>query len=169
MQTMAGKLNLLIYVTPKQLNDLSPLSTYKWKWGQQFDGRHWPSVGCRAKGLLYTFIDEPYWSLLMIHRHSKFNTIFQHHNTVLTPQDKYSVTNLLNSYLKIPPEKKTGMFQINCKDCKKIYRFIGKTKWDLETRVKEHFRDIKNGEIEKSAVAEYVWKEKMQWIINQFY
>ena len=33
-------------------------------------------------------------------------------------------------------------------------------KRDLETRVKEHFRTIKNGEIEKSAVAEHVWKEK---------
>ena len=37
---------------------------------------------------------------------------------------------------------------------------MGKTKRDLETRVKEHFRNIKNGEIEKSAVAAYVWKEK---------
>ena len=35
---------------------------------------------------------------------------------------------------------------------------IGKTKRDLEIRVKEHFRN--NGEIEKSAVAAHVWKEK---------
>ena len=38
--------------------------------------------------------------------------------------------------------------------------FIGKKKRNLETRVKEHFRNIKNGEIEKSAVAAHVWKVK---------
>ena len=51
-----------------------------------------------------------------------------------------------------------GKFQINCKDCEKIY--IRKTKRNLETRVKEHFRNIKNGEIEKLAIAAHVWKEK---------
>ena len=56
--------------------------------------------------------------------------------------------------------------QINCKDCEKIY--IGKPKRNLETRVKEHFRNIKNGEIEKLAIAAHVWKN-MQWIINQSY
>ena len=35
-----------------------------------------------------------------------------------------------------------------------------KDKRDLETRIKEHFRNIKNGEIEKSAVATHVWEEK---------
>ena len=30
----------------------------------------------------------------------------------------------------------------------------------METRVEEHFTNIKNGEIEKSAVAAHVWKEK---------
>ena len=59
----------------------------------------------------------------------------------------------MNSNLNdnILPENKSGIYQINCKDCEKIY--IGKTKRDLETRVKELFRNIKNGEIEKSAVA----------------
>ena len=66
----------------------------------------------------------------------------------------------MNSNLKdnISPEKKSGIYQINCKDCKRIY--IGKTKRDLGTRVKEHFINIKNGEIETSAVAAHVWKEK---------
>ena len=74
---------------------------------------------------------------------NKFNKIFRDHNTVLTPQNKFSIKNLLNSNLKdnIPPEKKSGIYQINCKDCEKIY--IGKTKRDLETRVKEHFRNVK--------------------------
>ena len=77
-----------------------------------------------------------------------------------TERNKFSIKNLLNSNLKdnIPPEKKSGTYQINCKDCEKIY--IGKAKRNLETRVKKHFRNIKNGEIEKSAIATHVWKEK---------
>ena len=52
------------------------------------------------------------------------------------PQNKYSIKNLLNSNMKdhIPSEKKSDIYQINCK---KIY--IGKT---------------------KSAVAAQVWKEE---------
>ena len=76
----------------------------------------------------------------------------------------------MNSNFKydIPPEKKSGIYHFNCKDCEKIY--IGKTIRDLETRVEEHFRNIKNGEIEKSAVATYLWKEKHEkWIVNQSY
>ena len=62
--------------------------------------------------------------------------------------NKFSIKNLLNSNLKdnIPPEKKSEIYQTNCKDCEKIY--IEKTKRNLETRVKEHFKNIKNGEIE---------------------
>ena len=74
------------------------------------------------------------------------------------PQDKYSIKNLLNSNLKdhIPPEKKQGIFQINCKDCKKLY--IGNTKRDLGTTVREHCRNVKHGELEKSALAAHIWK-----------
>jgi GIY-YIG catalytic domain. len=59
------------------------------------------------------------------------------------PQNKFSIKNLLYPYLKdnIPPEKKSGIYQIKCKDCEKIY--IGKTKIDLKTKVKGHFRNIK--------------------------
>ena len=79
---------------------------------------------------------------------------------VILPQNKFSIKNLLNSKLKdsIPPESKAGICQINCKDCEKIY--IGKTKRNLETRVEEHFRNIKNGEMERSAIAAHVWKEQ---------
>ena len=40
----------------------------------------------------------------------------------------------------IPSEEKSGIYQINCKDCEK---YVGKTKRDLETRVKEPIRNIK--------------------------
>ena len=58
----------------------------------------------------------------------------------------------------IPSEKKSGINQINCKDCEKIH--IGKTKRNLLNRVKKHFRNIKNREIEKMTIAAHVWKEK---------
>ena len=73
------------------------------------------------------------------------------------PQNKQSIKNLLNSNLKdnIPPKRKSEIYQINCKNI-----YIGKTKSDLETRLKALFRNIKNGEIEKSAVAAHIQKVK---------
>ena len=58
--------------------------------------------------------------------HNKFNKIFKHHNLVLMLQNKYSIKNLLNSNLKdnIPPENKSGIYQINYKDREKIYKCI---------------------------------------------
>ena len=40
------------------------------------------------------------------------------------------------------------------------YRYIGQTKTDLETRLKEDFRNIKNEEIAKSAAATHIWEKK---------
>ena len=58
--------------------------------------------------------------------HNKFNKIFKHHNITIMPQNKYSIKNLLNSNMKayIPPENKSGIHQINCKDCEKINIYI---------------------------------------------
>ena len=49
------------------------------------------------------------------------------------------------------PQKKAGIYQINCMDCEKIYTV--KTKREWETMVKEHFKKLKKGDIERSAVA----------------
>ena len=57
----------------------------------------------------------------------------------------------MNNKDKIPTEKKSGIYKINCKECQKSYK--GKTKCNLETKVKEHFRNVKYKDIEKSAVA----------------
>jgi GIY-YIG catalytic domain. len=51
-----------------------------------------------------------------------------------------------------------SVYHILCKDVEKIY--IGKTKRDLETRTKQQFRNLKNGEIQKSVVVAHVCKEK---------
>ena len=56
---------------------------------------------------------------------------------------------------KIPTEKKSGIYKINCKECQKSY--IGKTKRNLETRVKEHICNVKYKDIEKSAVEYHFW------------
>ena len=65
----------------------------------------------------------------------------------------YSVKNLIHSNTKnkIPVENKLGVYQIDCNDCDKTY--IGQTKRNLKTRIKEHFRNIKYKHVEKSAVA----------------
>ena len=54
----------------------------------------------------------------------------------------------------IPPEKKSGIYQINCKDYENMY-----IKRYLETRTK-YFRNIINSHVQKSEVAVYVWIEK---------
>ena len=61
----------------------------------------------------------------------------------LAPVNKEKVKNLLNmnNKDKIPTEKKSGIYKINYKDCQKSY--VEKTKWNLETRLKEHFHNVK--------------------------
>ena len=52
----------------------------------------------------------------------------------------------------IPPENKSGICQNSCKDFEKIYK--RKTKRNLDTRIKEHFINIKkwrNGKISGSS------------------
>ena len=56
---------------------------------------------------------------------------------------------------KIPPTQKSGIYKILCKDCSKSY--IGKTKRNLNIRQKEHFRNIRSKQFDKSTVAYHVW------------
>ena len=84
---------------------------------------------------------------------NKLNKVFKPYNITLVPTNKFSVKNLIHSNTKdkIPVENKQGVYQIDCKDCDKIY--IEQTKRNLKTRIKEHFRNIKYKQSEKSAVA----------------
>ena len=90
---------------------------------------------------------------------NKFKKIFKEQNIILAPTNRYSVLKLLNSKTKdeIPPINRSGIYQINCKDCEKCY--IGQTKRNLKTRVKEHFRNIKQKQEDKSAVAFHFWNK----------
>ena len=49
---------------------------------------------------------------------------------------------------------------MNCKDCYKCY--IGQTRRNIETRMKEYFRNIKSFQIDKSAVAAHSWENGHQ-------
>ena len=52
---------------------------------------------------------------------------------------------------KDPIMKKSGVYKIDCKQCEKVY--IGQTKRNLETRTKEHFRNVRLNHLEKSDIA----------------
>ena len=73
--------------------------------------------------------------------------------------NNYKFKNLLKSETKdkIPPTQKSGIYKISCKECNKAY--IGKTKRNLNIRQKEHFRNIRFKQVDKSAVAHHVWIE----------
>ena len=58
---------------------------------------------------------------------------------------------------KTPTNKQSGMYQINCADCDKMY--IGQTKRNISIRAAEHMRNVKNIEIDKSAIASHVWNK----------
>ena len=53
---------------------------------------------------------------------------------------------------KLHPHKKAGVYRIPC-SCGQVY--IGTTKRSITTRLKEHDRNSRLGQIEKSAVAEH--------------
>ena len=57
----------------------------------------------------------------------------------------------------IPPEKKSGKYQINCKIARRCIYGRQKEIWKLGLK---NILKYKNGEIEKSAVIAHVWKEK---------
>ena len=58
---------------------------------------------------------------------------------------------------KISPEEKSGIYNIQCKDCSKQY--IGQTRRTVKTRYKEHIGHLRKGNIEKSAVAKHCIEE----------
>ncbi|KAJ9600855.1 hypothetical protein L9F63_000967 [Diploptera punctata] len=93
-------------------------------------------------------------------KHHKFQKMFKDFYIRLAPKNDYSISRLIrpNKNEKIKEENKSGIYQIKCEECEKFY--IRKTKRNLKTRVKEHLRNVKKGEVEKSAVAAHAWSEK---------
>lgn len=89
--------------------------------------------------------------------HYKFEKTFKEVNIRLAPINRSNIKTLLKSGQmdKIPPKKNSGIYELKCKDCSKLY--IGKTKRNLNIRHKEHLRNIKYKQTDKSAVAHHFW------------
>ena len=62
---------------------------------------------------------------------------------------------MLITKIKNPLKKNSGIYKINCKQCGKVY--IGQTKRNLDTRTKEHFRNLRLNHTDKSAIASNFW------------
>jgi hypothetical protein len=55
---------------------------------------------------------------------------------------------------KIEEGGKSGIYKIQCEECDKCY--VGQTKRNIDIRFKEHLRNVKNQEDDKSPVAEHL-------------
>jgi hypothetical protein len=67
-----------------------------------------------------------------------------------------NLQNLLgNPKDKVGANEKSGIYEINCKDCSQKY--IGQTKRPILTRFKEHLAHLKYGRLEKSSVAQHIF------------
>ena len=58
------------------------------------------------------------------------------------------------------PKKNSGSYGISFKDCGKVY--IGQTKRNLDTHMKEHIRDVKSHQTDKSTVTSHVWEDRIE-------
>ncbi|KAI4466555.1 giy-yig endonuclease superfamily [Holotrichia oblita] len=68
-----------------------------------------------------------------------------------------SLRNLIgNPKDKIQPLEKSGIYEINCKDCNQKY--IGQTRRAVSTRFKEHMANLRFNRTEKSSVAQHIFE-----------
>ena len=75
----------------------------------------------------------------------------------MAPINKFNIKNPIDADYKDeePPLKKSRIYKVNCKQCEKVY--IGQRKRNLETRTKDHFRNLRLYHSEKSAIASHFW------------
>lgn len=74
-----------------------------------------------------------------------FNVIYKPVNKIQFPSTKSPV----------PEFHKWGIYNVPCNNCHLSY--IGQTKRNLETRIKEHSRYVSNQETSKSSIAKHSW------------
>lgn len=83
---------------------------------------------------------------------SKLKKVFKKHNMELVFSNNNKLQNIIcNRKDRIPDIQKSGIYQISCGDCDRIY--IGQTKRMIHTRFKEHIAHIKYNRPTKSAIA----------------
>ena len=92
----------------------------------------------------------------------KFKRIFGKYNLKPAPYNNFTLKSYFHSQLKdkTPDEKSSGIYGVNCQDCDSVY--VGQTRRNVATRMKEHMRAVKNKEVCKSAVARHCWTENHQ-------
>ena len=87
----------------------------------------------------------------------KFSKIFRRFDIELSFNNRSNVTNSFSK--KIEKEdhvlQKFGIYELKCEGCVKVY--IGQTKRTIKLRAEEHVRNVKNREVQRSAVAEHFW------------
>lgn len=98
------------------------------------------------------FISLPYDSVSR-----SLNKVFNDFDIKISYKSNNTLKNLLgNPKDKIDHLQKSGIYQISCNDCDKVY--IGQTRRQITTRFKEHINYIKYGNPEKSSVAEHIFQ-----------
>ncbi|XP_050524101.1 uncharacterized protein LOC126895864 [Daktulosphaira vitifoliae] len=81
--------------------------------------------------------------------------IFKNFGITLVTSKSNNLRDLLgNPKDKVDEGGKSGIYKIQCESCNKCY--VGQTKRNIGVRFKEHLRNIKNQEVEKSPVAEHL-------------
>lgn len=89
---------------------------------------------------------------------NRLKEIYRKHNVDLVFASENKLKSLLISTKnKIEVMKRSGIYEIECKVCKKIY--IGQTRRQVIQRYKEHCAHIRYNRPEKSAVAKHVLKD----------
>lgn len=90
------------------------------------------------------------------------NSLKQHlrrHNIELVTTTTSTLKSEICNYKdRHPQHENSGIYSIGCNDCDQIY--IGQTRRRIEKRVKEHIRYTKNGQVEKSGVAEHMQQHR---------
>ena len=92
------------------------------------------------------------------HISNKISKIFKKYDIDIVSSKHNNLMSLLgNTKDKVKETDKSGIYQIQCENCEKCY--IGQTRRNIGIRFKEHIRNIKNQETNKSPIAEHVLEE----------
>lgn len=84
------------------------------------------------------------------------NRIFKEKELQVAFKSSTSLKNVLgNTKDKIESNQKSGIYEINCKNCNQKY--VGQTKRSISTRYKEHIAHFRFNRPEKSSVARHIW------------
>ncbi|XP_053692075.1 uncharacterized protein LOC128740552 [Sabethes cyaneus] len=78
--------------------------------------------------------------------------ILKRHGFHVVHKSGNTLQELLNNQKdKVPPEERSGIYEIPCKDCPAVY--IGQTRRKFKTRLKEHKKAVENERTNDSSVA----------------